>query len=442
MGVIKLDDFLVEKLRQQQEADTKKAPKTKSGIDFDLTKDDRIRTGSVKNMTLILQNDKNLKGLFRLNEFTGNIDVVKDSKLPTSLAPLKIEKGRLIDQIINSIQLYIEDNYDGTTFKDRIIDTGVANIADINSYNPVRDYMEEAHKNWDKKRRLDDFFPTYLGVEKSDAQILITRLFFLSVVAKVYAPETKIDFVLDLVGSQGVGKTTLLQKIAPLEMYTDQFLSFSEKDDYEIMRQAVIVNDDEMAVSNKSSFEEIKRFITMRIFDYRYAYKKHPRAHLKKCILVRTTNDSRYLRDKSGDRRFLPLLANKDKQTKHPVTDLDEDYVKQLWGEAVWLYKISQDHFKLTKKQEKILEANRMGFKYMSGLEEKLLEVLENDFPDRDFISNSELSFKVFNDSSALSRNTKEAKNVRYYMRYYGYETGRPKRINDKVIRGFTKMNE
>lgn len=77
-------------------------------------------------------------------------------------------------------------------------------------------------------------------------------------VAKAYNPKTKFDFVLDLVGGQGVGKTSLLQKLAPLGLYTDQFNTFSNKDDFEVMKNALIVNDDEMTASNSASFEEIK----------------------------------------------------------------------------------------------------------------------------------------------------------------------------------------
>lgn len=93
-------------------------------------------------------------------------------------------------------------------------------------------------------------------------------------VAKAANPDTKFDWVLDLVGGQGVGKTTLLMKLAPPGTYTDQFLSFTDKDDFAAMRNALIVNDDEMTVSNRTSFEEIKKFITMKEFTYRPPYAR------------------------------------------------------------------------------------------------------------------------------------------------------------------------
>ncbi|KAA8807141.1 VapE domain-containing protein, partial [Lactobacillus crispatus] len=173
------------------------------------------------------------------------------------------------------------------------------------------DYMNEAYKNYDKKRRLDDFFPDFLGVTKSDASILITRLWFMGGVAKVYHPLTKVDQSLDLVGSQGVGKTSILQNLAPYGLYTDQFNSFTDKDDLSNLIGMFIINDDEMTASSKSSFEEMKRFLTDNNFKYRPPYAKHPKQFTKKFIFARTTNDRTYLKDKTGTRRFLPLMSHK-----------------------------------------------------------------------------------------------------------------------------------
>ena len=211
-----------------------------------------LKATSIKNLVLILNGDRNLQNLFKFNEFTQEVDVVRDAKLKTNLGTLDIKKGQFTDQVTNSIELYIEasPNYDGTAFKNNLIDQAVMNVAHMNSYNPIIDYMNHAYTHWDQKRRLDKLFPEFLGAADDETNRLITRLWFLGAVAKIYNPETKFDFVLDIVGGQGVGKTSLLQNIAPLGLYTDQFNSFTNKDDFEVMKNAVIVNDDEMTASN------------------------------------------------------------------------------------------------------------------------------------------------------------------------------------------------
>ena len=73
-----------------------------------------LKATSIKNLVLILNGDRNLQNLFKFNEFTQEVDVVRDAKLRTNLGTLDIEKGQLTDQVTNSIELYIEasPNYD------------------------------------------------------------------------------------------------------------------------------------------------------------------------------------------------------------------------------------------------------------------------------------------------------------------------------------------
>lgn len=279
----------------------------------------------------------------------------------------------------------------------------------------------------------------YLGADKNETTTLITRVFFMGAVAKVYNADTKFDYVVDLVGGQGVGKTSILKNIAPLGLYTDQFNTFTKKDDFEVMKNALIVNDDEMTASNDASFEEIKKFITMQDFEYRKPYGHKPVHFKKKFVITRTTNEVRHLKDRSGDRRFLSIYAHPEKQTKNPVSELTPEVVQQLWGEAVWLYKNAKDPFRFSPKQEALLKANREEFRYTSGLEDNLMDVLENKFKDQDFISNRDLSFALFKDYDALSRNNKQTREIRYYMEHKGYVVGASKLINGKTVRGFKK---
>ena len=227
--VIKINQEAANKLKQEQTHKTL----------FEETKDGSLRTTSVKNVVLILKTDKNLQDLFKFNEFTNEVDVIRNAELKTSIGKINIAKGQYTDQVINGVELYIESSpkYEGAIFKNNVIDQGITNVAYMNSYNPVIDYMNEAYAKWDKKQRLDNYFVYFLGAPNNKTTALITELWFMGAVAKAYNPKTKFDFVLDLVGGQGVGKTSLLQKTAPLGLYTDQFNTFSNKDDFEDCQQ-------------------------------------------------------------------------------------------------------------------------------------------------------------------------------------------------------------
>ena len=70
--IINIDEEKAKKLSKEQ---------TKKDL-FERT-NGKIKTTSVKNIVLILKTDKNLQGLFRFNEFTNEVDVVKDATLKT-----------------------------------------------------------------------------------------------------------------------------------------------------------------------------------------------------------------------------------------------------------------------------------------------------------------------------------------------------------------------
>ncbi|MGO5501361.1 VapE domain-containing protein [Lactobacillus amylovorus] len=423
--ILNLPKEKTEKLKQAQERDAKKYKLLRSI--FLLDSHNNIKKNSIENVVAILESDPIFKDTFQYNEFSEENEITKD------ISELHIKKGNFIDAYGDEIASYIErqQDYDHVLFDKNRIESAINVVSRRHAFNPMVDYMNEAYNKWDKKRRLDDFFPKFLGVKKSEVSILITRLWFMGGVAKVYDPLTKIDQALDLIGSQGVGKTTLLQRVAPMGLYTDQINSVTDKDDLGNLIGMFIVNDDEMVATSKSSFEEIKKFLTDESFKYRPPYAKHPKQFIKKFIFARTTNNRTYLKDKTGTRRWLPLMAHKSLQELNPVTDLTTDYVQQLWGETVWLYKQAKEPFKLTPKQMELLDNHRKNFEYVDSAEDELADVLYNDFHDADFIPTHELKLKLYQYKDTKIRNLME--NV------FNYDSGKRGYYNGKRVRGFKK---
>lgn len=399
---------------------------------FKTNKSGQLKNNSLVNIEIILERDPILKGTFRFNEFTTEIDVVKPN------SKLMFKTGQLVDAYVDQIASYIEDNADyGVLFDNKKIRSAITVVAMRHRYNPVLDYFNEAYKNWDHQHRLDHIMGDYLGVEKTTVAQLITKLFFVGAVAKAHNPKTKFDFVLDLVGGQGAGKTTFLQKIAPLGYYTDQFSTFDNKDDYAVMRRALIINDDEMTATNNASFEILKKFITLQEFEYRKPYGHQAERFDKNFVMARTTNELYYLKDKTGERRFLPLHVSKARQKHHPVTDLTDKYVKQCWGEAMQLYKDGFS-FALTNEQEEELDEHRQSFMYTDELEDKIDEALSNQFEGKNFITNEALSLAVA-PGIDLVKNRKIGNQISNIMvNRFGFRK-KLKKINGEVKRGYAR---
>lgn len=424
--VVPFDKKNAEKLSQM-------TSKEENNWGFKVDKYGRPKSNSLVNIEIILEKDPVLKGTFRFNEFTTEIDVVKAN------SKLMFKKGQLVDAYVDQIASYIEDNSDyGVLFDNKKIRSAITVVAMRHRYNPVLDYFDDAYRAWDHKKRLNHIMGDYLGVEENVVTQLITKLFFVGAVAKAHDPKTKFDFVLDLVGGQGAGKTTFLQKIAPLGYYTDQFSTFDNKDDYAVMRRALIINDDEMTATNNASFEILKKFITLQEFEYRRPYGHQAERFAKNFVMARTTNELYYLKDKTGERRFLPLHVSKARQKHHPVTDLTDDYVKQCWGEAMQLYKDGFS-FALTNEQEEELDEHRQNFMYTDELEDKIDEALNNQFKDKDFITNEALSLAV-TPGIDLVKNRKIGNQISNIMvNRFGFRK-KSKKFNGEAKRGYARL--
>lgn len=398
-------------------------------------KDGRIKTGSVINIEKILTGDELLKDKFKLNEFSSEIEVVERFKIDGAYIP----KGGYNDDVTDVVMSYVETKYGALFAKPNII-AAVGNIARRNSYNPLIDYLNNAHKAWDGKRRFETFLPEYLGVEKSEVTTLATTLFMTGAVAKAFEKIFKFDFVLDLVGGQGAGKTTLLRKLA-VDWYTDQFTDFNDKDSYAVMLRAWIVNDDEMAATNKARFDELKKFISAETLEFRRPYRAASERFPKNFVIARTTNEMTYLKDKTGERRFLPLMVSKANQKKHPVAELYPAEVQQLWGEAMQNYTdylMGGFDFDITVEQEEMLEEHRQSFMYVDELESRIQEYLDCLTTDR--FTTRQINFAVFGNEDATLNDRRLGARVKNILdNHPGWEY-KALWIDGKTVKGYMRL--
>ncbi|MGF2101072.1 VapE domain-containing protein, partial [Lactococcus lactis] len=83
---------------------------------------------------------------------------------------------------------------------------------------------------------------------------------------------------------------------------------------------------------------------------------------------------------RTGARRFLPVHCSKELQKYHPVSDLDDATVRQIWGEMVHYYKEGFS-FKLSEEEEKQLNLERSDYEYFDEQEELLEQYLEIPIP-------------------------------------------------------------
>lgn len=367
-----------------------------------------IKSNSPNNVLLSFKADDQLSIYLKHNEFSQEHELTKDIRIGNTF----FKKGELPSNFDSVVKVYFESVL-GVAFSNQAMLDGVETFFSERSYNPVMEYMEKAAENWDGRKRINQMLQVYLGAEDIDLVSKIAEMWLVGAVAKVYDPYAKFDYVLDLVGGQGVGKTSLLQKLGGA-WYTDAVTDFANKDNYDIMLKALIVNDDEMVASNRMSFAETKAFISKTSLRFRKPYMKRTEEFAKNFVLARTTNQKEYLKDKTGERRFLSVMADTSRQKKHPM-EIEPETVEQIWGEAVTIYKAGAD-LMFDKETEERLEIYREKFMYRDEVELQVLEYLEMPIPDNwsswSIQQQHQYTSKYFDNSSEFEAGTKKLEKV------------------------------
>ena len=332
-----------------------------------------LKVNSPVNVLNAFRADDQLNLYLKHNEFSQEHELTQDVQLGNTT----LKKGELPSNFESVVKVYFE-NVIGAAFTSQAMFDGMETFLSERSFNPVKEYMENARDKWDKRERINKMLQTYLGADDEPLISKIAEMWLVGAVAKVYEPYVKFDYVLDLVGGQGVGKTSFLQKIGG-QWYTDAVTDFSNKDNYDIMLKHLIVNDDEMVASNRMSFAETKSFISKTSLRFRKPYMRRTQEFSKNFVLARTSNHIEYLKDKTGERRFLPILAKNHQQKKHPM-NMTPEVVEQIWGEAVTIYKNGFD-LMFDDETEKELHQYRERFMFRDEIEIQVLQYLEMPVP-------------------------------------------------------------
>ena len=283
---------------------------------------------TIENVVIILTHDPRLCGRVALNEMEHNI--VTLSSLPWSSAKAP---RQWTDSDDASLRYYLERTY-GLTGKDRIFDA-VNVVASQNAFHPVRDYLDGC--TWDGVPRVETLLIDYLGADDNPYTRAVTRKSLVAAVARIYRPGCKFDFMLTLRGRQGLGKSALIAKLGG-EWFSDSFTTLQGKEAYEQVMGVWIMEVGELAGMRKAEAETIKLFISKQRDRFRPAYGRRLQEFPRQCIFIGTTNETQFLRDVTGNRRFW-VVDTPNEPAKDMWEELTADTVRQVWAEAVELYK-------------------------------------------------------------------------------------------------------
>ena len=281
---------------------------------------------TLRNLPLILQNDEMLKAIV----FNQQLDGMEIKGTVPWKHPSKYWRDADDAQLVS----YIDTHYG--TFSQRNFQIAVTKVADDRSYHPIREYLD-ALPPWDSIPRVDTLLIDYLGADDNEYTRAVTRKTLCAAVCRVQKPGCKFDSMLVLNGPQGIGKSTLISRLAG-EWFSDSLSLNDTKDKTaaEKLQGYWILEIGELAGLRKAEVETLRSFLSRQNDIYRAAFGRRATPHPRQCIFFGTTNaESGYLRDTTGNRRFWPVKTPGG-GAKHSWELTHED-ISQIWAEVLVL---------------------------------------------------------------------------------------------------------
>lgn len=304
--------------------------------DFDMDSKGNVKSSS-RNILLVLENAKGLKGHIRRNDFTGTDEVT--GNLPWRKLKFACDYAWNNDDE-QRLRVYLEKYYN-ITGKEKIVACFTEYVT-AHSYHPIRTYLSKL--TWDGEERAETLLVDYLGAKDTPLTRAVSRKFLAAAVARVFDPGVKFDYVTVLQGAQGIGKSTLLRKLAGDAWFNESVTNLEGKDAMEALQGSWIIELGELQAIKRSEIENTKAFISRQVDSFRPAYGRVRENRPRQCVFFATTNEATFLKGSDGNRRFwvIPCCVNEPTKDVFTLSEADRG---QIWAEAVQIYKSDEPLF-------------------------------------------------------------------------------------------------
>ncbi len=326
---------------------------------------------SANNLNTIFQFDPFLKNAFKLNTFDNKRYVTK------TLPWRKIDGAEpLRDVDYSGVRNYIECIY-GIVSSQKV-DDALALEIEKKKFHPIVKYIKSLQ--WDGIPRVNTLLIDYFGAEDNAYTRAAIRKMLCAAVTRVFHPGTKFDTALILVGPQATYKSTFVKKLGK-NWFSDTFTTVQGKESFEQIQGAWLVEIAELSGLKKAEVETIKHYISKCEDSFRPAYGRTIETYKRQCVFFGTTNSKDFLRDPTGNRRFLPIDVRPEYATKNVAQELTEEEVDQVWAEAYEIYKQGETLY-MTDEEDMIAKIEQ--YKHSEQDERKgiIEEYLNAKYPD------------------------------------------------------------
>ena len=278
------------------------------------------------------------------------------------------------DTFVSLVRDYIIRHYLAVDFSQENTKAGITVVASENSFHPVREMFLQLPA-WDGQFRLDRVPVEILKTDDNPIYGVFFKKAMISMVARVMDPGCDVHTILVLEGAQGTLKSTFMKKLAVNpDWFSCSKLDIKDKDGRLNLHYVWLTELAEIdkVIDRVGDDSVMKDFITDSCDLFRSPYAPAPKMHKRSSVMVGTTNESGFLRDKTGSRRYWPMSI---------PGKIDIDALlkvrEQLWAEAFYRYQ-QKEQWWLTDEEETMREQNAQEYEVEDPLEDFLREALWN----------------------------------------------------------------
>lgn len=296
-----------------------------------------------------LENDPLLCNVLGLNELSNNIEARLDWPWMYGKAgPIKGSTDLMLGQ-------YLSQTYGLPSIPRAALVEAIETIAQMRPFHPVREYLQGLQH--DGKERLNKWLvhvigesPATLSPRVYEYLCQVGRFWVVGMVARAMEPGCKFDYCPVLEGPGGLGKSTMARILASSEFFSDAHFDLTRgKEGQEQVQGVWLYELAELANLGKAEVNLIKAFISMMIDRYRPSYGRTVEAFPRQCVMVGTTNEDAYLRDRTGNRRWWPIPVRHRILLDWLMRNRD-----QLFAEALGVYLSGESYVPTPEDEERL----------------------------------------------------------------------------------------
>lgn len=351
----------------------------------------------------VANSSKNISIILRKDPLIGKLiarDLFKDRRVVSRTPHWRLKDTSLDFQDVDfaGIRKHIEDIYGVSSVQK--VDDAIALEAEFNAFHPIQDYLNGL--SWDGIPRVERLLIDYMGAEDSQYSKDAIRVMLVGAVKRVFEKGCKFDTMLVMKSDQGAGKSTLIRMLGK-KWFSDSLTSMDGKDAFEQLQGNWLIEVAELSAMRKSEVESIKNFISKTEDSFRPAYGRVTKNFPRQCVFFGTTNKDDFLKDATGNRRFIPVEVKANARTHELFEPAFENYVDMVWAEAVAMYRAGATTL-LSRESEAIAEERRAAHLERSGWHGEVDKYLNMKVPaDWGMMSSAERSMYFDNYDEAMT---------------------------------------